>query len=172
MVARGMKISVKGENMEYKYPQRKCIRLKEYDYSLPGYYFITICTQNRERLLSRIVGATCGRPEIELLSAGKIVDNEMNKIEIIYDNVLIDEYIIMPNHIHMIVILENGRTKFAPTIIQIVKQFKGSITKQLGYSVWQKSFYEHVIRNEKSYYKIVEYIQSNPYNWENDEYYK
>jgi len=95
----------------------------------------------------------------------------MNKISKIYNNILIDEYIIMPNHIHVIIEIENGRTQFAPTISQIIKQYKGSITKQIKNNIWQKSFYEHIIRNEKEYLNIKQYIINNPYNWKKDKYY-
>lgn len=71
----------------------------------------------------------------------------------------------MPDHIHMIIFImpnENGRTQFAPTLSRIIKQFKGSITKQIGFSIWQKSFNDHIIRNEKSYLEIWKYIDGNP----------
>lgn len=161
--------------------KRKQIRLKEYDYSTPGYYFITICTQNRKEILSKIlinsknehysVGANCVRPQIQLSNIGKILNEEISKIPNIYENVTLDEYVIMPNHIHIIIGINYRRTQFAPTISQIIKQYKGSITKKLGYSIWQKSFYEHIIRNEKEYYKIIEYIRNNPIQWEEDEYF-
>ena len=118
-----------------------------------------------------IVGANCVRPQIQLSNVGKIIDEEINKIPNIYENIILDEYIIMPNHIHVIIGIIYGRTQFAPTISQIIKQYKGSITKKLGHNIWQKSFYEHIIRNEKEYYKIVEYIRTNPLKWEEDKYY-
>ena len=137
--------------MQEKLPQRKQIRLKEYDYSEEGYYFITICTKNRKHILSKInknisnknvkpVGANCVRPQIQLSNVGKIIDEEINKIPNIYENVLLDEYIIMPNHIHVIIGIIYGRTQFAPTISQIIKQYKGSITKKLGNNIWQNHF--------------------------------
>ncbi len=66
----------------------------------------------------------------------------------------------------------HGRTQFAPTISQIIKQFKGIITKTIGYNIWQKSFYEHIIRNEKEYFLTKQYIQNKPINWYEDKYYK
>lgn len=158
------------ENKDLK--KRKSIRLKEYDYSQEGMYFITICTKNRIKLLGKIdnVGANCVRPKIELSYIGNMIKREIDKIKLIYQNVNIDEYIIMPNHIHMIIQIDDGRTQFAPTLSRIIKQCKGNITKQIGYSIWQKSFYEHIIRNEKELYKIKEYIQYNPLNWKKDKY--
>lgn len=78
----------------------------------------------------------------------------------------------MPNHLHLIIVIDNpviGRTQFAPTISRIIKQFKGAITKQIGFSPWQRSFYDHIIRNEKEYTAYWQYIENNPVNWENDE---
>ena len=77
----------------------------------------------------------------------------------------------MPNHIHLIVVIQNGRTQFAPTISRIIKQFKGKITKQVGFCIWQKSFYDHVIRDEKDYLRICEYIENNPVKWTEDKYF-
>ena len=79
-----------------------------------------------------------------------------------------DAYVIMPNHIHAIISIEEAQTI---TISRIINQYKGIVTKQLGYSIWQKSYYDHIIRNEKEYYKIIEYIQNNIINWEKDKYF-
>ena len=78
----------------------------------------------------------------------------------------------MPNHIHVIIVLhaEDERSKTAPTVSRIIQQFKGSISKQVGFSTWQKSFYDHIIRNEIEYKKIYEYIETNPLKWEEDKY--
>lgn len=155
-------------------PQRKNTRLQNYDYSQAGYYFLTLCTKERKNLFWN-VGATSGRPELEyqLTSIGSIVDREINGINSIYLNVEIDKYVIMPNHVHMILIIteEHGRSKTAPTISRIIQQFKGSITKKIGTPIWQKLFYDHVIRNEEEYQKIYEYIETNPLKWREDKYY-
>ena len=159
--------------MKENIPTRKNIRLKEYDYSERGYYFITICTKNRECILSKIeiqnVGSDISLPIIlELTKEGKIVEKYIQQIEKIYSNILIDEYVIMPNHIHMILIINNQKNN---TISKIVQQLKGIITKEIGNSIWQKLFYERIIRNEQEYLMIKEYIQNNPLNWENDRYF-
>ena len=167
-----------------KLPKRKCIRLKDFDYTQAGYYFITICAKDRKSLFWNDVGATCGRPfEPSLTKIGKIIDLEINKINCIYENIEINKYVIMPNHVHLIIVLhtengqskidkqESGRPQVAPTISRIIQQFKGSISKQVGFLIWQKSFYEHVIRNEEEYLNIYNYIESNPLKWEEDKYY-
>lgn len=165
------------ENTEF--PKRKQIRLKEYDYSTDGAYFVTMCTKDKKHIFwnenVKLVGANCVRLQEEKLSlVGRIIDNEIKGIDGIYDNIIkIDKYVVMPNHIHMIIIINknNGRTQFAPTVSRIVKQFKGAVTKKIGKSIWQRSFYEHIIRNEIEYAEIWNYIDSNPYKWLDDEYY-
>ena len=160
--------------MTAKHPSRKNIRLENYDYSTAGYYFITICTKDKAETLSNIVvGANCVRPKLS--EVGKVIEYEMQKLTNIYERVCVDKYVIMPNHVHLIIIISDdinsGRTQFAPTLPRIIKQFKGSITKQLGRKIWQSSFYDRIIRNEKEYLQICKYIENNPIKWTEDEYY-
>lgn len=148
-------------------PKRKNIRLHNYNYSYNGAYFITICTKNKENLLWKNVGANCVRPldQLPLSKIGIVIENEIYKLNTVYENIKVDKYQIMPNHIHLIIFIyedSNGRTQFAPTISRIIKQFKGSITKQIGFSIWQKSFYDRIIRNEKEYQEVWNYIHNNP----------
>jgi len=156
--------------------QRKRMRLEGYDYSSCGAYFITICVANRNALLWENVGANCVRPNesLPLSNIGKTIYNEVQKLNTIYENVIVDKYCIMPDHIHMIIFLthnECGRTQFAPTLSRIMKQFKGSITKQIGFTIWQKSFNDRIIRNEKGYQEVWQYIDTNPLKWEEDRLY-
>ncbi len=200
--------------------ERKNIRLNGYDYSQNGSYFVTICIKDKHNLLWENDAPEC-RGELcsseketpKLSSIGKIIDNEINKIPEIYENVKIDKYVIMPNHIHLIILIDgvcnDGKTpeniqnpkdcghphitpkttqtpvvgancvrpscssaKEPPTISRIIKQFKGSISKQIGYSIWQKLFYDHIIRNNEEYNKIWQYIDENPMKWQNDCYYE
>ena len=147
-------------------PKRKQIRIPDYDYSTPGAYFITVCTANREPLFwSDRRGELCSPENVPLSDIGKIVENEIRKMDSVYDAVCVEKYCIMPDHIHFILSVntdENGRTQFAPTISRVIKQFKGSITKQVGRPIWQKSFYDHGIRNRQDYKEIWEYIENNP----------
>ena len=159
-----------------KLPKRKSIRLKNYDYSQNGAYFVTICTHNRECLLCEIVGAPIGRPSVRLSPYGKIVEIGIQNIQIHYNNVKCEKYIIMPNHIHLIIEMcqhsENGRPMVAPTLAGIINQMKGYISKQIGQPIWQKGYHEHIIRNEKEYQRIWEYIDHNPQKWVDDCYHK
>lgn len=169
-------IKMDGDYMD-ELPRRKNIRLKNHDYSKAGYYFITICSKDKKYIF-RDVGAVFDRQfeshyeKPPLSNIGQIIESEINKINSIYENVEIDKYVIMPNHIHMIIILNNvnGQSKTAPTISRIMQQFKGSVSKQTGLSLWQKSFYDHIIRDEQEYQKIWNYIETNPLEWKNDKY--
>ena len=148
------------------HPKRKPIRMKGYDYSTSGAYFITVCAVNREKIFwSDRRGELCSPANVPLSDIGTIVDNEIQKLNTVYDSVCVDKYCIMPDHIHMILTIdtdENGRTQFAPTISRVIKQFKGSITKEIGRPIWQKSFYDHGIRNQQDYDEIWQYIENNP----------
>ena len=149
--------------MENKLPTRKRLRIIEYDYSKEGMYFITICIKNRLELLGKIKDNY-----IELTQEGIIVKECIKQIEKRYINVEIDEYVIMPNHIHMILVINN---KTEVTISRMMKQYKTYVSKKVGYAIWQKSFYEHIIRNEKEYIKIKDYIKNNIINWKVDRYF-
>ena len=104
------------------------------------------------------------------------METEICKIEDLYAQVRIDKYCIMPDHIHMIVMIgdctgkTSGRPQVAPTLSSIIQQFKGSITKQIGSPIWQKSFYDHIIRDEEDYENIWQYIDGNPSEWPVEDY--
>jgi len=160
--------------------RRKPLRLEGYDYDRPGCYFITVCTKDRHnllwepcRLLEMRVGAACGRPR--LTEAGRLVEGGIQRLSKTYETVSIEKYVIMPNHIHLILRIcyaDSGRPKAAPTIPRIVNQFKGAVTKSVGYSIWQKSYHDHIIRNEVDYLRIWDYIDKNPQKWREDCYYE
>ena len=162
-------------------PKRKRNRLKEFDYSQNGMYFVTICTKDKQKILwndkfdDNIVGANCVRPlsDLPLSEYGMIIKNEIEKISQIYNDIIkIETFIIMPNHIHLLLFIDTyGRTQFAPTLSRVVKQFKGSVTKQIGKSIFQKSFHDHIIRDDEDYKKIYNYIESNPSKWAEDCFY-
>ena len=156
--------------MENKVPQRKQIRLKEYDYSKKGYYFITICTKNREEILSKIVnGSVKTDPYIILTKEGKIIEKELLNIENHLNNIKIDKYIIMPNHIHVIIkVVGAGLDQPGIKISNLIGLYKGGVTRKLSKSIWQRNYYEYIIRNEKEYYKIIEYMKYNPIKWLNE----
>ena len=142
---------------------RKKIRLTNYDYSTPGVYFITICTRERKPILGNITTATTGHPYVELSEIGNVVNKAVQNISEIYPEVKTDKYVIMPEHIHLLIrINEERRPMVAATVSRIVNQFKGAVTKQLGISIWQRSYIDRVVRNRKEYDEIWKYIENNP----------
>lgn len=156
-------------------PKRKPNRLKEYDYSQPGYYFITICTHQMRQLFwspQALVGAACGRPPLS--TWGQCVEDKLTQLSGIYPNVVLDKHVVMPNHVHLIVRIlesEHGRPQAAPTIPRIINQFKGRVSKRLGCPLWQKGYHDHVIRTESTYLRVWNYIYNNPAKWREDRYY-
>ena len=154
-------------NTEYK--NRKEHRIKWYDYSSAGAYFITVCTKERKNYFWTDVGATIGRPyDFKLSSYGLMVEHTIKSIPNIYKTVLVDDYIIMQDHIHLLLIIhpdQNGRPMAAPTINRVINQMKGHISKQIGQSIWQKSFFDHIIRDVRDYEFHVRYIHENPLKW-------
>jgi len=155
-------------------PTRKAIRLTEYDYSAPGTYFITICTKDRRCLFWADVGTGIARPP-KLSHYGNIVDEAVRNISAHYAGIAVDNYVIMPNHIHLLLRIccdGNGRAMPVPTVSTVIQQTKGYVTKQIGRSIWQARFYDHIVRNQADYDDIYRYIEENPLKWELDELYQ
>ncbi|MBM4462172.1 MAG: transposase [Chloroflexi bacterium] len=164
---------------------RRSIRLKNYDYSQAGAYFITVCTQGRECLFGGIADG-----EVRMNEYGEIVHQEWLQAAILRPSVELDAFVVMPNHVHGIVVLRDGgrgTLQRAPTLERfgkptsssiptIVRLFKSVSTRRInatrqtpGAAVWQRNYYEHVIRNENELKEIREYIMNNPLKWELDE---
>ena len=156
-------------------PTRKQNRLTKYDYSTPNAYFITICTENRKNLFWTDVGAIIDRPKnAPLTNLGIIAQRSVEDIPKHYPAISVDHYVIMPNHIHLLLQINtdaNGRSMIAPTISTVVRLMKGTVSKQAGFAIWQKGFYDHVIRNVEDYNEIYKYIYENPMRWQFDELY-
>lgn len=153
-------------------PTRKQNRLTQYDYRTPNAYFITICTNNRRNLFWKDVGAIIDRPEnVPLTSLGMVAQQSIHDISSHYPAITVDHAVIMPNHIHLLLQIHtdaNGRSMIAPTISTVVRLMKGTVSKQAGFAVWQKGFYDHVIRNDNDYRDIWNYIEGNPSKWAED----
>ena len=158
-------------------PKRKPMRLKNYDYSSNGYYFVTICTHNKKCILSNIVGE--GSPLPKLTADGEIAEKCILLINSKYSCVSVDKFVIMPNHIHIIFCIDNnGRGDPSPTISNVVGWLKYNITKEINKNnfikenkIFQRSFHDHIIRGEEDYLKIWNYIDTNPQKWEEDCFY-
>ena len=152
-------------------PKRKSLRLQSYDYSQNGAYFITVCTKDRKHLLCDIVGDDA---HIVPKPYGQVVEKYIRNVP------EIEKYVIMPNHIHMIIRLDNGSMwALTPTegkaganrIASIIRSIKTLSSKEIGESIFQRSYYDHVIRGEKDYLEIWEYIDLNPLKWREDSLY-
>jgi REP element-mobilizing transposase RayT len=171
--------------MQRELPKRKYIRLKNFDYSQTGYYFITICVKNGYELFGEILNG-----KMNLNEYGNIAKNELLNIPSRYENVQIDKFIIMPNHIHMIVVIykaelmnQTERINPFPTkvdIPNIIGKYKAGVTRAVGNAfmrsgimrseIWQKRYHDRIIRDEEENNRIWKYIDENPLNWDNDEY--
>jgi putative transposase len=176
--------------------RQRSIRLRDFDYSRAGYYYVTICTFDDECLFGLVVNG-----QIELNTLGNIVKMELMKTAQVRDNVILDAFVIMPNHIHAIIILnadadsmrKRGTARRAPTkthkthpyerfgkpvvgsLPTVIRSFKSAVTKHInelrhtpGIPVWQRGYFEHVIRNDSDLRRIREYIVTNPLKWELD----
>lgn len=140
--------------------------MRNYDYSLGAAYFITICTDNKEKVLSSIYPDK-DYPRIVLTKIGKVVEESLNYIEQLYSGIILDDYIIMPNHIH-IILLKTSNNEVV-SVSDIIGRFKSYTSTRYESKLWQKSFYDHIIRNKKDYEEIQKYIYNNPINWCNSE---
>ena len=156
-----------------EFHHRRSIRLRDYDYSQPGSYFVTVCTHNRELLL-------------ESAAAQGAVLAAWQELPTRFPTVALDEFVIMPNHVHGIVILAAGRSltgaasraptnRVRPTLGEVVLAFKSpsaikvnAILNRTGLRFWQRNYYEHVIRDEDELSGIRQYIRANPLRWHED----
>lgn len=172
-------------------PRRKANRLKEYDYSSAGSYFVTICTEGRRKTLCEIVGDGFPVPK----ESGIIARAILEQIPLKYPQVRVDHSVVMPNHIHILLSIHDtdgtgdpsptmsmretsGTGDLPPTLGTIIGWYKYQVTKQInekmgtsGTKVFQRSFHDHVIRGEKDYQKIWNYIEGNPLKWAEDCFY-
>ena len=147
------------------YPKRKNIRIPEYDYSKPGAYFVTVCTANRVPMLWHRLFLDVSDLHVPLSAAGKIVEQAIEQIPIHHTNVTVDRYCIMPDHIHLLLTIhtdEEGQEIPTKALSKIVGSMKRWASKQIGGTPWQKSFYEHGIRNHQDFVETWEYIENNP----------
>ena len=166
--------------MKTELPVRKRNRMEDFDYSTEGAYFITICTEKRAKTLSHIeMSASCMPHDtntVLLTKNGVTVKHWIEQIAIAYPSVVVDCFVIMPNHIHLILLLhEDKSNQTMPSIGSVIAWLKYHVTKEinqsqktLGNRFFQRSFHDHIIRNKNDYSEIKKYIQENPRNWVND----
>ncbi len=170
--------------------ERKRTRLKEYDYSSPNYYFVTICSKNKADIFGKVANE-----KVYLSESGEIVKKCWMNLALDFKNLQIDEFIVMPNHFHAIVIVDGPVVAGSPlqdervgsrlprpyneakkySLSQVIAYFKYQSTKLIneakqaaGTKIWQRSFYDRIIRNEKELYNIRNYIRYNVLKWSDD----
>ncbi len=189
-------------DMEILFPNRKKFRLQNYDYRTNGAYFITICSFSKKCIFGEIISGVdcdcpinqdnpcrdaeankirlCGCPKIKYTHLGKIAIEKIKFIEEKY-KIKVDKFVVMPNHIHAIITIQDLHTHGHPqgaSLQEIVGSYKSYVSIeylrickekniQMG-EIWQRSFHDHVIRNERSYQKIWQYIDTNIIKWELD----
>lgn len=162
-------------------PSRKLPRLNDYDYTTPGAYFVTICTHEKRCLFGKIVPADDNIDAyVQYSPIGEIARECLLDIASHYDNIKIDKWVIMPNHIHILIQITQ-RMNPSPTIRcdipNVVGKYKAAVTRKAGKilihsgKLWQSSFYDHIIRNQEDYLSIWQYIAGNPSMWLDDCFY-
>ena len=166
--------------MENILPKRKPLRLKNFDYDTPTAYFITICTHNRKKMLSQIVGAIHESSELKLTKYGVVVENVINSIPK-HINAKIEKFVIMPNHIHLLVFVGERTIRESPlrvrtAVSKLVGYIKMRASKLIrieseGIDVWQRGYHDRIVRDREEYEKIYKYICNNPANWKLDCFY-
>ena len=164
-------------------PKRKRNRLENWDYSSNGAYFITICTFQRETILGRVVGAIHESPAsgIELTRIGKIVRDTVETLPQKFPEIRLEKYVVMPNHVHLLLLidrdprahrdapLQSGRSLISQTIgFFLMNASKKAHAIDPGIKLWQRSFHDHIIRNDEDFLRIWEYIEINPIKWHED----
>lgn len=164
-------------------PSRKQNRIPHYDYAAPGAYFITICAQNRRCIFGKMTVNTVGdgfpvpTNLVVLKNVGKVAQDYILQIPKKYPNVCVDQYVVMPNHIHLLLRIreESGTGNPSPTMGDVIGWYKYQVTKQVnlknntpGQKIFQRSYHDHVIRGEKDYQMIWQYIDTNPARWQED----
>ena len=157
---------------------RRSLRLQGYDYSQPGAYFVTICVRRSACVLGEVLDG-----DMTLTDLGRIASDYWKHVPQHFQDVFIDEFVVMPNHVHSIIIISERRGGVTPplqtiTLSQIIAYYKYQTTKQInqvrqqiGKLFWQRSFYDHIVRNDEELRRIRKYVVENPLKWELDEYY-
>ena len=155
-------------------PRRKSIRLPAYDYAQNGAYFVTICTADRQCLFGTVRPAVGGDAHIappstgpsaavDLTSLGKVVEKYLRSMP------GVEKYVVMPDHVHILVRIADGPMRAsAPTVSlpKLVRSLKGLCTKAAGHPIWQRGYYDHIVRDENDFLRCWKYLEENPVSWQ------
>lgn len=160
-----------------KLAKRPNYRLKEFNYNQNGAYFITIVSLDRKNMFSNLIvrDGVLDIPQIHLSKYGVVIEKYIKSINSTYKDRNIVKYVIMPNHLHFIVEITESGTSGTPyptnaKIPSLISTLKRFVNKEIGFNIWQRSYYDHVIRDNKDYKNIWNYIDTNPTRWEIDKF--
>ena len=154
--------------MDFPVPMRKRNRLQDYDYSQGGAYYVTICAQYKKCLFGYVIDGPDG-PIMQVNELGRIVEAHIRAISDRYPTIEVVRACVMPNHVHLLLFFDPEKTH--PALSMVINQFKGAASKSAGKPLWQKGYYDHVIRDEAEYRQIGSYIEHNAAKWKSDDYY-
>ena len=160
--------------------QRKPLRLPEYDYGQAGLYFLTICAKDRAALFGRVCvgGGVLDAPWVELSEYGAVVQERLNEMNRTYSHICVQKYVIMPNHIHVLVEVHGEGPSGTPVptranqaVPAFVSTLKRMTNRSCGCQLWQRGCHDHIIRGEADLLRVWTYIDTNPARWAQDEYF-
>ena len=166
-----------------KYPKRKKIRLEGYDYNTAGLYFITVCTKEKKKLLCNIQDPPVGSivldaPLIQMSKYGEIVERRLRVMRDFYEDIKLDDYVVMPNHVHMMIrVIDVGSGASGTTLPtmnkvgRFVGTFKRFTNREIGFDIWQSGSNDRIVRSDEEYIAYMEYMEANPRRWLTDEHY-
>ena len=168
--------------MKPSFRNRKPTRLRYYDYSQNGGYFLTVCTKDKQCLFGSVVGdGVLDVPYTALSKLGQMVERRIQEMAGFYSHIRIDHYVVMPNHVHLLLIVQNRADQTsgpsgtpAPTnavVPQFISAFKRLTNREAGISLWQRGYHDHIIRDQADYEIRWNYIETNPVRWASDELY-
>ena len=156
--------------MDVILPRRKSLRMKGYDYTQAGGYFVTVATYKHSCLLGEIQNG-----EMRLNSTGKIVEEMLGRLPGRFNGLVLDEYVIMPDHVHLIVIIEDVPGGHRPELGEVIRTFKAGVSLRRNRlplrgsgNLWQRNYYEHIIRDERDLDSCREYIWNNVAAWDEE----
>ena len=166
-----------------KYPNRKKIRLEGYDYNIAGLYFITVCTKGKKKLLCDIQKPLVGSvvldaPLVQMTKYGEIVERRLQVMSDFYENIKLDDFVVMPNHVHMMVrVIDFGNGASGTTLPTLNKvgrfvgTFKRFTNREIGFDIWQSGSNDRIVRSDEEYIAYMEYMEANPRRWLTDKHY-
>ncbi|MDE6658994.1 MAG: transposase [Eubacterium sp.] len=167
-------------------PKRKPTRLKDFNYSSNNIYFITICAKDMKSVFGKIVGFgvldepksdnALVVPKIHFSKYGRIINKQIIEMDNFYDNINIYKFVVMPNHMHLLIEIKNNGASKTPhptnsTVSSFIGTLKRFTNKKCDTNLWQRGFYDHIIRDEEDYITKAQYIENNPAKWLEDKYY-